>query len=201
MCFSFGCTAIFLLGGATKQTKPIPIYIRSGDVVVMFGPGRLNYHGVARIMPDSWPSENVSCCHPVSSSSSDSASSVKIDTMSLTKNADLHERPSDSASLVSDDLRSIGKRQLYASAANGLCVTGQEEEGGGGGEDHEEKDFCYDSQVIDELVTGYMKTARINVNVRQVFAASSSSSHASSSSISSSSSCSLPLNYNSQCIF
>lgn len=206
LCFSFGCTAIFLLGGATKHTKPIPIFIRSGDMVAMFGPGRLNYHGVPRIMPHSWHSD-VSCWHPLqlesdaphqlndvassyNDSSNASSSCVKTDAKSLTKNSDLHERPSDYASVAfSDDLKSSGKRQLCSSDDIDLHV--ENTRGGGGGGGNLEKDFNDDSRVTEELVTDYLKMARININVRQVFSSSSSSS------ISSSSSCSLPLNHGS----
>jgi alkylated DNA repair protein alkB homolog 1 len=34
---SFGNTAVFLLGEEKKDVKPIPIFIRSGDVVIMGG--------------------------------------------------------------------------------------------------------------------------------------------------------------------
>ena len=50
--FSFGQTAIFILGGLTREEKPVAMYLRSGDIVVMMGPSRLRYHSVPRIMPD-----------------------------------------------------------------------------------------------------------------------------------------------------
>lgn len=34
--FSFGQTAIFLLGGKTKEEKPSAIFLKSGDIVVIF---------------------------------------------------------------------------------------------------------------------------------------------------------------------
>lgn len=40
-----GHAGIFLLGGTTRQTPPIPIVLRSGDVLVMAGRGRKCYHG------------------------------------------------------------------------------------------------------------------------------------------------------------
>lgn len=48
--FSFGQSAIFLLGGKTLEEKPTAILIRSGDIVVMTGESRLCYHGVPRIL-------------------------------------------------------------------------------------------------------------------------------------------------------
>ena len=50
--FSFGQTAIFLVGGLTKEEKPLAMYLRSGDIVIMMGPSRLRYHAVPRIIPD-----------------------------------------------------------------------------------------------------------------------------------------------------
>lgn len=48
--FSFGQTAIFLLGGTTKEEKPSALFLRSGDVVVMSKESRLCYHAVPRVM-------------------------------------------------------------------------------------------------------------------------------------------------------
>ncbi|XP_014667700.1 PREDICTED: DNA oxidative demethylase ALKBH1-like isoform X2 [Priapulus caudatus] len=49
--FSFGQSAIFLLGGSTKAVPPVPIILRSGDVAVMAGASRSAYHAVPRILP------------------------------------------------------------------------------------------------------------------------------------------------------
>ncbi|XP_014085376.1 nucleic acid dioxygenase ALKBH1 [Bactrocera oleae] len=48
--FSFGQTAIFLIGGRTKEISPLAVYLRSGDVLVMSGESRLCYHAVPRVM-------------------------------------------------------------------------------------------------------------------------------------------------------
>ncbi|XP_011193128.1 nucleic acid dioxygenase ALKBH1 [Zeugodacus cucurbitae] len=48
--FSFGQTAIFLIGGRTKDVSPLAVYLRSGDVLVMSGESRLCYHAVPRVM-------------------------------------------------------------------------------------------------------------------------------------------------------
>ena len=41
-----GCAAIFLAGGQTRDTEPVPILLRSGDVLIMSGPAcRRVYHG------------------------------------------------------------------------------------------------------------------------------------------------------------
>jgi len=50
---SFGLSAIFLIGGETKETEPKAIFIRSGDVVIMTKQSRLSYHAVPRILSSS----------------------------------------------------------------------------------------------------------------------------------------------------
>jgi alkylated DNA repair protein alkB family protein 1 len=53
---SLGNAAIFLIGDLTRDVAPIPILLRSGDVVVMSGPtSRRAYHGVPRILEGSLP--------------------------------------------------------------------------------------------------------------------------------------------------
>ncbi|KAF8323205.1 hypothetical protein DL93DRAFT_2162389 [Clavulina sp. PMI_390] len=53
---SLGNAAIFLIGGLTRDTKPLAILLRSGDVVIMSGPRcRRAYHGVPRILEGTLP--------------------------------------------------------------------------------------------------------------------------------------------------
>ncbi|KAH9929633.1 hypothetical protein B0H21DRAFT_781123 [Amylocystis lapponica] len=53
---SLGCAAVFLIGGLTRDVEPIPILLRSGDVVIMSGPAcRRAYHGVPRILEYTLP--------------------------------------------------------------------------------------------------------------------------------------------------
>ncbi|XP_032241496.2 nucleic acid dioxygenase ALKBH1 [Nematostella vectensis] len=47
---SFGQSAVFLIGGKTKDVKPTALYIRSGDILVMSGEARLAFHAVPRII-------------------------------------------------------------------------------------------------------------------------------------------------------
>eukprot|EP00759_Apiculatamorpha_spiralis_P011783 PhF_6_TR19008/c0_g1_i1/m.27863/K10765/ALKBH1; alkylated DNA repair protein alkB homolog 1 len=47
---TLGRTAIFLMGGQTRDVPPVPVFVRSGDVVFMTGSCRTAYHGVPRIM-------------------------------------------------------------------------------------------------------------------------------------------------------
>ena len=47
---SFGQSAIFLLGGETREETPVAMCLRSGDIMVMAGKSRLAYHAVPRIL-------------------------------------------------------------------------------------------------------------------------------------------------------
>ncbi|EGG20871.1 alkylated DNA repair protein [Cavenderia fasciculata] len=51
---SFGASAVFLLGAETRDIAPIPLFIRSGDIVIMGGRSRYCYHGVAKIVENSF---------------------------------------------------------------------------------------------------------------------------------------------------
>lgn len=53
--FSMGSTAVFLLGGDTRQEEPVACYLRSGDVSILGGASRLRLHGVARILMGDTP--------------------------------------------------------------------------------------------------------------------------------------------------
>ncbi|XP_044022335.1 nucleic acid dioxygenase ALKBH1 [Siniperca chuatsi] len=51
LSFSFGQSAIFLLGGIHRQDPPTAMYMHNGDMMVMSGQSRLLYHAVPRIVP------------------------------------------------------------------------------------------------------------------------------------------------------
>lgn len=57
---SLGAEASFLLGGRTRKDKTQDIRLRSGDVVVLHGPGCTLFHGVKRVWPGTSP-----LAHPV----------------------------------------------------------------------------------------------------------------------------------------
>ncbi|KAJ7709988.1 hypothetical protein B0H17DRAFT_1030105 [Mycena rosella] len=53
---SLGNAAVFLIGGLTRDTTPVPILLRSGDAVIMSGPAcRRAFHGVPRILENTLP--------------------------------------------------------------------------------------------------------------------------------------------------
>jgi len=52
---SVGCCAVFLLGGAGREEEPVPLLLRSGDVMVLGGESRLCVHGIACVVPHTSP--------------------------------------------------------------------------------------------------------------------------------------------------
>eukprot|EP00912_Choanoflagellata_sp_UC4_P000778 UC4_evm4s488 len=61
---SLGCSAIFLCGGIDADgAEPLPILLRSGDILVMSGQSRLCWHGVPAIIPgtgiDPWNDPDI----------------------------------------------------------------------------------------------------------------------------------------------
>ncbi|KAH8376312.1 nucleic acid dioxygenase ALKBH1 [Drosophila serrata] len=50
--FSFGQSAIFLIGGRSLEETPTALLLQSGDVLIMSGESRLCYHAVPRILKD-----------------------------------------------------------------------------------------------------------------------------------------------------
>jgi alkylated DNA repair protein alkB family protein 1 len=52
---SIGLDAIFLIGTQSKDDEPVAIKLESGDVVLMSGPARRNYHGVPCVLPGTLP--------------------------------------------------------------------------------------------------------------------------------------------------
>ncbi|XP_052001529.1 nucleic acid dioxygenase ALKBH1 [Xyrauchen texanus] len=51
LSFSFGQTAVFLLGGVKREDRPTAMFMHSGDIMVMSGASRLLYHAVPCIVP------------------------------------------------------------------------------------------------------------------------------------------------------
>ena len=54
---SFGCTAVFLLGGMDREEEPVPMWIRSGDAIVLGGSTRLAFHAMARVCGGTCPED------------------------------------------------------------------------------------------------------------------------------------------------
>lgn len=61
LSFSFGQSAIFLLGGLKRDEAPTAMFMHSGDIMVMSGFSRLLNHAVPRVLP-SPQGESLPCC-------------------------------------------------------------------------------------------------------------------------------------------
>lgn len=56
--YSIGLSCVFLIGGLTKQDEPIPVALESGDLIVMSGFSRKVFHGVPRIIENTFNSDS-----------------------------------------------------------------------------------------------------------------------------------------------
>uniref|UniRef100_A0A914VTG7 Fe2OG dioxygenase domain-containing protein n=1 Tax=Plectus sambesii TaxID=2011161 RepID=A0A914VTG7_9BILA len=52
LSFSFGQTAIYLSGGTSLDEEPTPMFLRSGDVLILYGDQRLVNHAVPRVFAE-----------------------------------------------------------------------------------------------------------------------------------------------------
>ena len=52
--FCFGLSCVFLLGGPTRETAPVAVKLEAGDLMIMSGYSRVCYHGVPRIIENSY---------------------------------------------------------------------------------------------------------------------------------------------------
>lgn len=58
---SFGQSAIFLIGGPTRDIRPTALYICSGDILIMSGQSRTAFHAVPRIIKVGEENEPPAC--------------------------------------------------------------------------------------------------------------------------------------------
>lgn len=65
--YSFGQSALFLIGGKTKDIKPDALFLHSGDILIMSKESRLCYHAVPRIISaQENPWDNIDCNENIS---------------------------------------------------------------------------------------------------------------------------------------
>lgn len=62
---SLGVSAIFLLGGLSKQQAPVAVLVRSGDCLIMSGECRLVYHAVPAILTNTFDPLLVEAAHAI----------------------------------------------------------------------------------------------------------------------------------------
>lgn len=138
---SFGQSAIFLIGGPTKAIQPSAIYLHSGDIMVMSGSSRQAYHAVPRIvLVDEQPWN-------IMQKSDRLFAGLRTDR--LTENISKDDSSRTCLLQSEDELCNISHKESIMSARKISC-----------------DNFSDENDVIDIL--SYVKTSRINMNVRQV---------------------------------
>jgi len=62
--YSFGQSAVYLIGGPTRDIKPEAIWVRSGDIMLMTGQSRIAFHAVPCIItkPSQTTPNNIGKC-------------------------------------------------------------------------------------------------------------------------------------------
>jgi len=132
--FSFGQPAVFMLGGTTKESAPMSLLIRSGDVCVMSGAARLLYHAVPRILPPD-PDGKLTACFSTRKDS-DSTTTTAFDPVTYKPDHD------ESECEKNDEIKTLN--------ANIESVI---------------------SSLDFSPFEAYLKSSRINMNIRQVLPA------------------------------
>ena len=60
--FSLGNSAVFLMGEKSLDISPMPILLESGDLIILSGESRLNFHSLPKVIAKSNPLK-FSCTH------------------------------------------------------------------------------------------------------------------------------------------
>jgi hypothetical protein len=150
---SIGCSAIFLIGGRNRSTKPTPILVRSGDAVIMSGESRYSYHGIPLILPMDF--EPLHDCAEDSDKEKEASTSCAP---SETKRQQTLENVT-GLLLFANNRRDTGK--------SGDAETGVERAAKGENYGGEMEDKVKDNEEEDHILR-YLCQARININARQV---------------------------------
>ncbi|ETO33570.1 hypothetical protein RFI_03532 [Reticulomyxa filosa] len=74
---SLGCTAIFLIADGDEDI-PVALYLRSGDCLVMSKSARFALHAVARVIPDTCPSELVTSLDALKKETKENAQEIEL---------------------------------------------------------------------------------------------------------------------------
>lgn len=144
LSLSFGQSAIFLIGGPTKQVRPKALLLNSGDIIIMSGQSRLAYHGVPKIVPN---------LRGVHSQNFDSKCTSAVVPEVLTK-------PVCENYLESQSSCGIERTETFMEQSTSAeCRTSVGKRG---------CSSCKELIKTWDLFEAYISTSRINVNIRQV---------------------------------
>ncbi|XP_031569307.1 nucleic acid dioxygenase ALKBH1-like [Actinia tenebrosa] len=145
---SLGQSAIFLLGGKSRDDAPVPMYMRSGDIMVMAGKSRLAYHAVPRVLsPPSDQKSIPSCLKPPCFDQSQhkllSCPSKAMDTISTNEQSEHKTVRREAGELLTKRKNLDGEE-----CASGVSLSLEKTE--------------------TDLILQYLSCSRININIRQV---------------------------------
>ena len=166
--YSFGQTAIFLVGGTTREEKPMAIYLRSGDMAVMMGPRRLAYHAIPRVLACDRSSVRECFKLPSTDSPNDHLPSHESTNDSLTHSED-SKRTQDKLSSDNVTIRCEGCDASASSTRDNLhckdCAALQISKLNA----DIDSVMMYLTDDVWKPFAQYLDSSRINMNVRQVF--------------------------------
>ena len=177
LSISIGCPCIFLLGGFNKEDDPLPILLRSGDVLFMGGPSRLRYHGVPKVFINEAPppflqpssltllgDKNIhystcSCFLDINNTNDDTNDNINDD-----NNDDNNDNSNDNNNLDKDDNVLPRKRMKIDN------ITKSSSSSSSSSSSKYKVCTCGNVPRIEILrALKYLQITRLNLNVRQVF--------------------------------
>jgi hypothetical protein len=147
---SIGRAAIFLIGGRSKDVEPLPILVRSGDIVIMSGTNRTHsaVPFASRDLPSLGAGESRHCYHGVPRVLSEEEESFCLRRMD-SSSGPLQPEMSDAGGI------SHHGEGLFADSRHYSII-------------HPFYFYGLGVNEMDRQVLKYLQKARININVRQV---------------------------------
>jgi len=143
---SLGLPAMFLLGGNTKESAPVlPILVRPGDVMILGGAARLNYHGMAKVLPP-----RLSSIH----NDDDGAAAANGDHVPASSSWEKHPQQVTTELLLRETILETQEQEKSSQATT--TITGKHQE------------IVTIQEEDQKALTSFLSQYRLNINVRQV---------------------------------
>ncbi|XP_068715763.1 nucleic acid dioxygenase ALKBH1-like [Montipora foliosa] len=173
---SFGQSAIFLIGGATRDVRPSALYVHSGDILIMSGESRTAFHAVPRIIKIGEENEPPACLkwkkrifdNLVNLETQDGLDAInnkkEIKDVSKSKAMNVNNRNLSTTTTTTSNCEGNGESEIQELFAkpNEVCECN-------------EVNFCGNLTRMNSItpeewrkIEVYLSKTRINVNVRQV---------------------------------
>ncbi|ODM96327.1 ABC transporter G family member 23 [Orchesella cincta] len=146
--FSFGQSAIFLIGGKSKTERPQPVLLQSGDIAIMSGESRLSYHGVPKILPANSETWDVNLLDPSTNTNANMKTFPKYEEGECPKRLKLDD----------NDRKSISSLTSKEHDCDNFRAT------------MKDSDVSYRLQntIWTPFLQNYICKSRINLNIRQI---------------------------------